>query len=87
MSVLETLADLVRINSINSSYEGGPGEAAVASYVRHFWEQRGINVWEQEVFPGRNNVIARIPGRDSARGIVLEAHMDTDMQMVPNRIE
>jgi hypothetical protein len=24
-TVLETLADLVRINSINSSYEGGPG--------------------------------------------------------------
>ena len=77
MSVLETLADLVRINSINSSYEGGPGEAAVAAYVCHFWEQRGIEVWEQEVFPGRNNVIARIPGRDSTRRIVLEAHMDT----------
>lgn len=77
MSVLETLADLVRINSINSSYEGGPGEAAVAAYVRAFWEHRGIDVWEQEVFPGRNNVIARIPGRDSTRRIVLEAHMDT----------
>lgn len=75
--VLQTLADLVRINSINSSYEGGPGEAAVAAYVRRFFEQRGIEVWEQEVFPGRNNVIARLPGRDSSRRIVLEAHMDT----------
>ena len=76
-TVLETLADLVRINSVNSSYDSGPGEAAVAAYVRHFWEQRGIEVWEQEVFPGRNNVIARIPGRDSSRRIILEAHMDT----------
>lgn len=75
--VLETLSDLVRINSINSSYEGGPGEAAVAAYVRRFFEQRGIEVREQEVFPGRNNVIARIPGRDASRRIVLEAHMDT----------
>ncbi|MBN8418741.1 MAG: M20 family metallopeptidase [Verrucomicrobia bacterium] len=75
--VLQTLADLVRINSINTSYEGGPGEAEVAAYVRRFFEQRGMEVWEQEVFPGRNNVIARVPGRDSSRRIVFEAHMDT----------
>ena len=75
--VLKTLADLVRINSINSSYEGGPGEAAMAAYVRRFFEERGMEVWEQEVFPGRNNVIARMPGRDSSRRIVFEAHMDT----------
>ncbi|OYW77991.1 MAG: acetylornithine deacetylase [Verrucomicrobia bacterium 12-59-8] len=75
--VLQTLADLVRINSINSSYEGGPGEAAVAAYVRQFFEQRGMEVWEQEVFPGRNNVVARVPGRDASRRIVFEAHMDT----------
>ena len=75
--VLQTLADLVRINSINSSYEGGPGEKDCAAYVRRFFEQRGIEVWEQEVFPGRNNVIARIPGRDPARRMVFEAHMDT----------
>ncbi len=76
-SVLSTLADLVRINSINSSYEGGPGEAQVAAYVRRFFEQRGIETWEQEVFPGRNNVIARVPGRDASRRVVFEAHMDT----------
>lgn len=75
--VLSTLADLVRINSINSSYEGGPGEAQVAAYVRRFFEQRGIESWEQEVFPGRNNVIARVPGRDASRRVVFEAHMDT----------
>ncbi|WP_395742938.1 M20 family metallopeptidase [Prosthecobacter sp.] len=75
--VLETLADLVRINSINSSYEGGPGEKEAAAYVRRFFEQRGIEVWEQEVFPGRNNVIARVPGRNAERRIVFEAHMDT----------
>jgi len=75
--VLQTLADLVRINSVNSSYEGGPGEKEAAAYVRRFFEQRGIEVREQEVFPGRNNVIARIPGRDSSRRIVFEAHMDT----------
>jgi acetylornithine deacetylase/succinyl-diaminopimelate desuccinylase family protein len=76
-SVLAILSDLVRINSINTSYEGGPGEAAVAEYVKHFFASRGIETEEQIVFPGRNNVIARLPGRNSDRRLVLEAHMDT----------
>lgn len=76
-SVLAILSDLVRINSINTSYEGGPGEAAVAEYVKHFFASRGIETEEQIVFPGRNNVIARLPGRNPDRRLVLEAHMDT----------
>lgn len=75
--VLETLADLVRINSVNSSYEGGPGEREVASYVRRFFEQHEIEVWEEEVFPNRPNVMARLPGLNSNRRLVLEAHTDT----------
>lgn len=75
--VVQTLAELVRINSVNSSYEGGPGEREVATWVRRFFEQRSIETWEQEVFPGRPNVIARLPGRDSTRRVILEAHMDT----------
>lgn len=76
-SLIETLAALVRINSVNTSYEGGPGEREIATCVRRFFEQRGIEVREQEVFPGRPNVIARLPGRDAARRVILEAHMDT----------
>ncbi len=75
--VIDTLASLVRINSVNSSYEGGPGEREIAAWVRRFFEQHGIEVWEQEVFPGRPNVIARLPGRDASRRVILEAHMDT----------
>lgn len=73
----DTLAELVRINSVNSAYDGGPGEGEIAAWVRTFFERRGIEVWEQEVFPGRPNVIARVPGGDSSRRIVLEAHTDT----------
>ena len=76
-SVTQSLADLVRINSVNSSYEGGPGEREIAAWVRRFFEQRGIEVWEDEVFPNRPNVIARLPGRDPTRRVVLEAHTDT----------
>ncbi len=75
--VIATLAELVRINSVNSSYEGGPGEGEIAAHVRRFFEKRGIEVREQEVFPGRPNVIARLPGRNPARRVVLEAHTDT----------
>ena len=77
-SVIETLASLVSINSVNSAYEDGVGEREIATWVRRYFEQRGIEVWEQEtVFPGRPNVIARLPGRDTSRRVILEAHMDT----------
>ena len=75
--VIQTLAEIVRINSVNSSYEAGPGEMEIANWVRSFFAQRGIEVWEQEVFPNRPNVIARLPGRDASRRVILEAHMDT----------
>ncbi len=75
--VIQTLASLVRINSVNSFYEGGAGEREIAAWVRRFFELRGIAVWEQEVFSNRPNVIARLPGRDPSRRVILEAHMDT----------
>lgn len=81
--LIETLADLIRINSVNAFYEGGPGEADVARYVERFFRERGIETWRQNVLEAngtveaRSNVIARIPGHDSSRRIVLEAHMDT----------
>ena len=75
--VIQTLASLVRIHSVNSAYEGGAGEREIATWVRQFFEQRGIEVWEQEVFLGRPNVIARLAGRDPSRRVILEAHMDT----------
>ena len=75
--LIQTLASLVRINSVNSAYENGPGEQEIATWVRGFFEQRGIEVWQQEVFPGRPNIIARLPGRDASRRVILEAHLDT----------
>jgi acetylornithine deacetylase len=75
--VLQTLADLVSINSVNPSYAGGVPEAELADYVERFFIQRGIQTIRQEVDAGRPNVIARIPGHHSQRRIVFEAHMDT----------
>ncbi len=75
--VIQTLAELIRINSVNPSYAGGLGEREIAAWVRRFFEQRNIEVWEQAVFPDRPNILARLPGRDPSRRIILEAHMDT----------
>jgi acetylornithine deacetylase len=75
--LIETLASLVRINSVNPAYQDGPGEQEIALWIRRFFESRGIEICEQPVLPNRSNVIARLPGRNSSRRIVLEAHMDT----------
>lgn len=49
----------------------------MVAWLREFCAARGIETWETEVFPGRPNLIARLPGRDPNRRIVLEAHTDT----------
>jgi acetylornithine deacetylase len=75
-SVIDTLAALVRINSVNPAYGDGGTEENVVPFIREFFESRGIETFTQEVFPGRHNIIARLPGKTSRR-IVFEAHMDT----------
>ena len=75
--VIQTLRELIQINSVNPAYESGAPEAGIASYIRRFFTDRGIKVCEQIVFPERPNVLARVPGRDPSRRVVLEAHMDT----------
>ncbi len=76
--VEDQLSELVAIPSVNSGF-GGPGEDAVGKHVSKFLRQRGLKVEEQEVFPGRCNVVARIEPEDLAGrpGVLLESHMDT----------
>lgn len=75
--VIDTLSALVRINSVNSFYAGGNGEAAISTWIREFLDRRGIPVSAQPVYPARDNLLATLRGRDSTRRIVLEAHQDT----------
>jgi acetylornithine deacetylase ArgE len=77
VAVLETLARLVAINSINPGYEGGTSEEEVAAFVERFFASVGVETFRQSVLPGRSNVIARLEGRNPQRRVVLEAHMDT----------
>lgn len=75
-SIAETLAAMIRLNTVNPAYDDGGSEANLAPFLREFFADRKIETFEQEVFPGRHNVIARLPGSTSRR-VVLEAHTDT----------
>ena len=76
-SVLNTLAHLVSIPSINPNYINGTGESKLGEWIYEFFRQSNIHVEKQSVLPGRFNVIAKIPGKESAHRVVYEAHMDT----------
>jgi acetylornithine deacetylase len=75
--LLDLLASLVRIDSVNAAYEGGPGEAEIATFVRSYGERHGLEVTTQEVFPDRPNILVRLPGRNRDRCLIFEAHTDT----------
>ncbi len=74
-AAVELLGKLVGINSVNPVF-GGPGEGDVCEFVANWLEKRKIRYQLQEVFPGRNNVVARIGPTDGPT-LLLEAHMDT----------
>lgn len=76
-SVLNTLAHLVSIPSVNPNYINGTGESKLGEWIYEFFRQNNIHVEKQFVLPDRFNVIAKIPSKESSQRIVYEAHMDT----------
>ena len=76
--LVRTLADLVRINSINPTLcPGAPGETEIARYVATWLQDAGLEVVVDEPEPGRPSVAARLPGSGGGRSLMLNAHMDT----------
>ena len=76
--VIDTLADLVRINSINPAFSGGTtSEAEIAAHVARLCAAAGLEVTTVEPEPGRTSVIARLRGSGGGRSMMLYAHMDT----------
>ncbi len=71
----DLLKKLISIPSVNPSM-GGTGEAALSTFLFDRLSALGVEVIRQEVFPGRDNIAARI-GAKSEPAILLEAHMDT----------
>lgn len=73
--LIDTLSDLVSIDSVNPEW-GGPGEGGVVEYLDDYFSEAGIPVWREEVLPGRCNLYACLEGQDPGRAVLLEAHMD-----------
>ncbi len=78
--LIELHAAMVRLPSVNpcGREPAGPheGEARMSRFVHEWLSGRGIDCHLQEVLPGRDNVIARVEGREEPP-IVFEAHLDT----------
>jgi len=75
--IIAILSRLVRINSVNSSLSGGPGEQELAHHVQRYLQQLNLPAEIQTVAPGRSNVVAVIPGADRGRSLLLNSHLDT----------
>ena len=80
MEPIAFLQSLIRIPSVNPDNAPGTdltGEQAIADYLQPWLEQRGFDVSQEEVHPGRPNLIARAPGDQSRPRILLCPHLDT----------
>jgi acetylornithine deacetylase len=76
--VKRTLADLVRINSINPAFSAGTtNERAIATYLADAFEALGMEVTQYEPEPGRVSVVGRRRGRGGGRSLMLNGHIDT----------
>ncbi len=75
---IESLADLVRINSVNPTLvPGGAGEAQIARFLHSLLRQAGIEAHLQLVSQNRFNIVARLKGGGPGPRILLNGHLDT----------
>src|SRR5580692_3400403 len=76
--VTSTLADLVRINSVNPAFsDGTTDERKIAEYLSSAFEALGMEVNRYEPEPGRVSVVGRRRGRGNGRSLMLNGHIDT----------
>ena len=73
-----TLADLIRINSINPTLAAaGKGEAEIGEYVAIALGSLGLEVRKFEPEPGRVSVAGILRGTGERKSLMLNAHYDT----------
>lgn len=76
--LLDTLTDLVRINSVNPSIDpDGAGESEIAAYFAEAMHVLKLEVATHEPEPGRPSVVGRLKGTGGGRSLMLNAHVDT----------
>jgi len=76
--IVRTLADLVRINSINPSIApDGPGEAEIAAYVTAALGALGLETAVHEPERGRPTAVGTLRGTGGGRSLMFNGHADT----------
>jgi acetylornithine deacetylase len=76
--MLDLLADLVAIESVNPSLvAGGAGEREIAAYVSGWARTGGLEVDTLEATAGRPSVVVRARGTGGGRSLLLCGHLDT----------
>lgn len=73
-----TLADLVRIDSINPKFTGGcTSERAIAAHLTDVMRALGLDVTTYDAAPDRTSVVGRLRGDGGGRSLILYGHIDT----------
>src|SRR5258706_9221668 len=76
--LFQTLADLIRINSVNPTLvPGGGGEREISEYVANLLDGLGLIVKKLEPEPGRISVLGTLPGTGGGRSLMPNPHYDT----------
>jgi acetylornithine deacetylase len=76
--LIQTLSDLIRINSINPQLvPEGRGEAEIAAYLAEALRRLNLEVIKHEPAPGRVSVVGRLQGKGGGRSLMLNGHIDT----------
>jgi acetylornithine deacetylase/succinyl-diaminopimelate desuccinylase-like protein len=76
--VIDMVSQLVRIDSANPwLIKCAAGEGNVADYINRWLVALGLDVWLDEVEPGRPNLVAVLRGTGGGKCLCLNAHLDT----------
>jgi acetylornithine deacetylase len=74
----QTLAELVRINSVNPKFsDGSTNELAIATHIQGVMRALGMEVTLYESAPRRTSVVGRLRGSADGRSLMLYGHIDT----------
>jgi acetylornithine deacetylase len=77
-SLEQTLAALVRINSVNPKFsDGSTDELAIATHLEGVMRALGMAVTLYESAPRRTSVVGRLRGKGHGRSLMLYGHIDT----------
>ncbi len=75
--VVDLCRELIQIDTSNYGDESGPGERRAAEYVAAKLAEVDLQPEIFESWPGRANVIVRVPGEDQTRGaLLIHGHLD-----------